>query len=134
MVESKKLSPRHTGPWTVVEVKENGGNFLLRHRNGRKCLVHHDRLSPVLRHPNGSAETITEPATPGDEEHSDTYETPPESPTSSSDESDPDEPNRVPEPSARRYPLRNQTQRQIPGAILYDANSSSSPSSDEEGE
>ena len=130
--ESEKLSPRRTGPWTVVEVKENGRNFLLRHRNGRRCVVHHDRLSPVLRNVKETENNTSAEPTPGNDEFSDAYETPPESLSSSSDESDSNEPDTAPEPTERRYPLRIRTQRQIPGAIPWDENSSSS-SSDEGG-
>ena len=28
--ESAKLCPRRTGPWVIVEVKENGRNFLIK--------------------------------------------------------------------------------------------------------
>ena len=127
--ESEKLSPRRTGPWIVVDVKENGRNFCLKHRNGQRCVVHHDRLSPVRREQNRNDIDLPVRPGPNDDEQS-SYETAPESCSSSSDESDRDEPAAAPAP-ARRYPLRNRTQRQIPGAVMWD---SSSSSSDGEGE
>ena len=50
--ESRKLAPRGTGPWTIVEVKANGRNFVIRSPNGKRCVVHHDRWTPVVHHPN----------------------------------------------------------------------------------
>ena len=129
--ESTKLAPRRTGPWIVVDVKENGRNFRLKHRNGQRCLVHHDRLSPVRRDKNMNDIDSPVRPEPSDDEQS-SYETAPESWSSSSDESDRDEPAAAPEP-ARRYPLRVRTQRRIPGAVMWDSDSSYS-SSDGEGE
>ena len=95
-------------------------------------MVHHDRMSPVTR--DAANDSNAQP-TPGDDrsEH-----TEPGSAATSSDDEDSDDSIAEPEPVAvRRYPQRVRTQRQIPGAILYDPNagsSSGSSPSDLEGE
>ena len=45
--EYKKLSPRRTGPWTVLKKLNNGSNYQIQ-LNGSKDVkvVHHDRISP----------------------------------------------------------------------------------------
>ena len=46
--ENKKLSPRRTGPWTILKKFPNGVNFRIK-RNGssEEKVIHHDRLYPV---------------------------------------------------------------------------------------
>ena len=130
--ESEKLAPRRTGPWTVVEVKANGRNFLIRSRNGKRYVVHHDRLTPLARNDNDN--DVNEPpvVVAADSESSDEYETATggESPESESDDSD----GGVVAENVRRYPLRTRTQREIPGAVRFNPNSSSSSTDDGEGE
>ena len=97
--ESSKLAPRRTGPWSIVEVLPNERNFRLRNRhNGRKIVVHHDRMEPV----RSSTDAVQNEA------------------SSDSDESDNEQP-LIPEPAPRRYPLRERTQRVIPGAVPWSA-------------
>ena len=99
--ESAKLAPRRTGPWRIVQVLPNGRNFKIKHRrNGHEQVVHHDRLQPV-RSPsedNGSSDDVS----------------------SSSDDSENEEPIVEDNPN-RRYPLRVRKQRQVEGAIPWDA-------------
>ena len=48
--ESRKLSPRRTGPWTVIEKLLNGVNFrVCCDRTKEEKIVHHDRLYPVKK-------------------------------------------------------------------------------------
>ena len=51
--ENKKLSPRRTGPWTVVERKENGVTFRIKSGNTEK-VVHHNRMVPIRYYENKS--------------------------------------------------------------------------------
>ena len=44
--ENRKLSPRRTGPWVVVDKMPNGVNFRIRN-NSEEKVVHHDRIYPV---------------------------------------------------------------------------------------
>ena len=46
--ESRKLSPRKTGPWEIIEKLSNGVNFRIKNNStGKSLVVHHDRLIPV---------------------------------------------------------------------------------------
>eukprot|EP00112_Aurelia_sp_Birch-Aquarium-sp1_P020335 Seg5217.3 transcript_id=Seg5217.3/GoldUCD/mRNA.D3Y31 product="Retrovirus-related Pol polyprotein from transposon 17.6" protein_id=Seg5217.3/GoldUCD/D3Y31 len=43
-VENRKLAPRRTGPWKVIQKLPNGVNFEIENSNGEKKVVHHDRI------------------------------------------------------------------------------------------
>ena len=46
--ENRKLSPRKTGPWFIVEKLPNGVNFKVKNESsGIVQIVHHDRLIPM---------------------------------------------------------------------------------------
>ena len=46
--ESKKLSPRKNGPWTVKELLPNGVNFrIMKDSSKHSKVVHHNRMTPV---------------------------------------------------------------------------------------
>ena len=45
--ESRKLAPRKSGPWTIVEKKSNGVNFEIVNSKGESKIIHHDRLVPI---------------------------------------------------------------------------------------
>ena len=115
--ESAKLAPRRSGPWEIIEIKPNGRNFRLKNcHNGRLTVVHHDRIEPIR---SDSVEPRADDETSDDESSDDGYMTP---------DSEPAIPNAEPanqgdDPPAeeRRYPLRERTQRNIPGAIPWDA-------------
>ena len=125
--ESIKLAPRRTGPWTIVEVKADGRNFLIRSRNGKRCVVHHDRLTQVVRHPN-VIDVDPTAVVPADSDSSEEYKT-------ASEGGDSDSDTNVNEGGGgvRPYPLRDRTQKEIPGAVRLNPYYSSS-SSDGEGE
>ena len=131
--ENRKLAPRRGGPWVVVRKLPNGVNFEIKNVATREVkIVHHDRLTPVREHDThqptqlcrGEVPTLHPSATDtesdtesddgtfrGDASHSD-YE------PSSADESSAD--SEVNE-EERRYPSRNRTQRNIPGAVPWSA-------------
>ena len=127
--ESRKLSPRRTGPWTIVEKLPNGVNFrVLCDSSKEEKVVHHDRISPVkgtgvtkrdatssqrnrrTRTPprnevEGLSDFTTDPSS--EEDEGSDYEPSSSDSASSSEEGE------------RRYPTRNRQQRVIPGAVLY---------------
>ena len=108
--ESAKLAPRRSGPWEVIEVMPNGRNFRLKNcQNGRSTVVHHDRMVPVL---SDTVESSDDNEDSDDDSSDDGYMTPDEEPPSPNAEQGAEE---------RRYPLRERTQRNIPGAIPWDA-------------
>ena len=45
--DNRKLSPRRTGLWTVVDKMPNGVNFRIRNNSKEEKVVHHDRIYPV---------------------------------------------------------------------------------------
>ena len=62
--ENKKLSPRKTGPWTIMEKLPNGVNFKIKNDStGVTQNVHHDRLIPVKTDKLGAADGV-HPSTP----------------------------------------------------------------------
>lgn len=46
--ENRKLAPRRSGPWKVVEKLPNGVNFKIKNSKSEVKIVHHDRLSAVV--------------------------------------------------------------------------------------
>ena len=44
--ENRKLAPRKSGPWTVVEKLPNGVNFRIINEKKDTKVIHHDRLIP----------------------------------------------------------------------------------------
>ena len=121
--ENRKMSPRKSGPWTVVKVYANGVNFKIADSLGKTQVVHHNRLYPVnteikqdnapdiiLSDSDESAST-NDVATDREIENIQ-YESPY---LSSEDDTIEDE------PLERRYPLRNREPRVIPGAIPWQA-------------
>ena len=108
--ESAKLAPRRSGPWEVIEVMPNGRNFRLKNcQNGRFTVVHHDRIVPVR---SDTVVSSDDNETSDDESSDDGYMTPDEEPAT---------PNAEPAAQEGRYPQRERTQRNIPGAIPWDA-------------
>ena len=118
--ESRKLSPRRNGPWTIVEKLSNGVNFRVRNDHSREeKVVHHDRLFPVkggvVHHGRDR------PAEPSDHSDSDSDEGSTSEYSPGEDVSS-DEQEHVPAATrADRYPSRNRVQREIPGAIPWSA-------------
>jgi transposase InsO family protein len=127
--ESRKLSPRRNGPWTIVEKLPNGVNFrVLCDSTNEEKVVHHDRISPV----KGTGETRRKVASPVRSRRtrasprnevgvlSDSTTDPSSSEDEDSDyeQSSSDSASSV-EGGERRYPVRNRPQRVIPGAVLY---------------
>ena len=106
--ESRKLSPRKTGPWTIRNKMNNGITFLIENdSNEEKLVVHHDRIERVIPEKTTSEKTTIEDVT-----HD-----------SSSDESDTESSiiETAEIESERRYPQRTRVQRRIEGAIPWDA-------------
>ena len=118
--ESRKLSPRRGGPWTVLQKMPNGVNFRVRcDKSGEEKIVHHDRLYPVNK------ETVDVKPARGPIRHPDQNSSSSDSDDGSdfalslSDFSTDDEqPGTLRTP--RRYPTRVRTQREIPGAVSWD--------------
>lgn len=117
--ENRKLSPRRTGPWKIIEILPNGVNFKIRNESsGITQIVHHDRLTPlkisltndpviITNHPSAdgwsSAESSSEEESILSEVLSDTDEIVNEG------------------GFASRYPTRNRRPRVIDGAIPWSA-------------
>ena len=120
-----KLLPKRSGPWTVISKLPNGVNFRITNDKTRVTkIVHHDRLKAVrnttidLEVPKSdAAENLYEgestdysSSSAASENHSD-Y---------SPSESETDDPDTEPD-ADRRYPIRERRQREIPGALPWDA-------------
>ena len=115
--ETRKLSPRRGGPWTVIEKLPNGVNFKIRNDiTNEKKIVHHDRLSPVKSRtadPDAISDIAPTPRM--------IVNVPSYSSESESEPSDIDEDGGLHTDNAeRRYPQRERTRRQIPGAVSWD--------------
>ena len=123
--ENRKLSPRRTGPWTIVEKLPNGVNFKVSNDSTRAQQVfHHDRLSPVKTSEELDPRAVN-PGTHGTKKNSIRQ---PQRPVTESDETDSDSGDDAgPESSTDsddaepRYPRRVRIPRQIDGAIPWDA-------------
>ena len=102
--ENKKMSPRKSGPWTIIKVYPDNVNFKIVDHSGQTQVVHHNRLSPVK-----TKNTDDEPCyVMSDNESSCRSNDENESVRSSDEENEGD----------RRYPLRTRRrQRDIPGDI-----------------
>ena len=63
--ENRKLAPRKSGPWTIVEKKPNGVNFKIQNEKQTK-IIHHDRLVPykVRAESNGKIEQLRQTSHP----------------------------------------------------------------------
>ena len=119
--ENRKLSPWKTGPWKIIELLPNGVNFKIRNvSNGSKQIVHHDRITPVKSSTEKMKNTVPDAAPDAEITSNET----------SSDESeDNDDVNEMEQVNgddndtgfANRYPVGDRTQRQIEGAIPWDA-------------
>ena len=107
--EHRKLSPRKSGPWKVVERLPNGVTFKIRNTPGKYQIVHHDRLSPCSL---TDIQPKPKQKDGGNQEHAPLY-------TEYSSESDSDDSDLDQEPAVphRRYPARAMHQRVIPGGI-----------------
>ena len=124
--ENRKLAPRRGGPWVVLQKLPNGVNFKVRNVSSNETkVVHHDRLSPFREANNDTSGEQCPVDVSGDEYSSDgetesdithdgssVYE--PSDTSTASDDSDVNE-------ESRRYPARVRVQREIPGAIPWDA-------------
>ena len=136
--ENRKLAPRRGGPWTVVEKLPNGVNFRIRNDNSSETkVVHHDRLSPVRSGVNDFPTIQSRPRVKEQEANNDTYTSSSESSADISDDtsdwdaeqdseqsssdSDSDGDNGDGGAIERRYPQRERVQRNIPGAIPWNA-------------
>ena len=126
--ESRKLSPRRNGPWTITEILPNGLNFKVVNDSSKsEKIIHHDRLSPAKTEsgsmqpskptaPSDSGEAIDEGEVMSHSDSSDDDDDTLGGPINSDDDntdSDTVEP--------RRYPIRDRAPRHIEGAIPWDA-------------
>ena len=124
--ESRKLSPRRTGPWTIVEKLPNGVNFKVSNDSTRAQQVfHHDRLSPVKTSEDLDPRAVN-PGMHGTKKNS--IRQPQRPAVTESDETDSDsgddagpESSNDSDNAEPRYPRRVRVPRQIDGAIPWDA-------------
>ena len=65
--ENRKLAPRRTGLWKVIQKLPNGVNFEIENSNGDKKVVHHDRLVSVVENGFRNQPTIQVPVSPNEE-------------------------------------------------------------------
>ena len=65
--ENRKLAPRRTGPWKVIQKLPNGVNFEIENSNGEKKVVHHDRIVPVVEKGFRNQPTVQEQVSPNEE-------------------------------------------------------------------
>ena len=121
--ETRKLSPRRTGPWTVVRKLPNGVNFeITNDASKEKKIVHHDRLSPAkirVLDSDATSDLVPVPQRTNFPRGNADYSSESESDISDIDadvEFDGNEPAVEP----RRYPRRPRAQRHIPGAVSWD--------------
>ena len=121
--ENRKLSPRRTGPWSIMSKLPNGVNFkIVNDKSHEEKVVHHDRITPVK---GDQASTPIEPSVPllpSSTESNDSDNESSEYDTDSSDyEPDSsDESSADSEPEAgHRYPQRERRQRVIPGTVPW---------------
>ena len=119
--ENRKLSPRKTGPWTVICKKPNGVNFEIENSKKKRKVVHHDRLAPYRhnRFEEGVIDEAVEPTSSND-----LNETHKVSPLGYSEDSSTDsdsEDDTTVQLEQRRYPLRNRRQPQREGYVPWDA-------------
>ena len=122
--ENRKLSPRRTGPWTIVKLYPNGGNFRIENGAGDSLVVHHNRLTPYKPRLQITSPSPLTPDTSMEgsalkEDDTDAEvaeESGTEESSEVSEESDTEESTEAP----RRYPLRRRRQRVIPDAIPWD--------------
>ena len=116
--ENAKLSPRKSGPWTVIKVYPNQVNFKIEDQSGGQKVVHHNRLSPVVGeidesyNEQSSDESDCEHGRSNDE-GGDTSDL--DTNTSDSDA----EANADVNAPERRYPIRERRPRIIPGAVPW---------------
>ena len=114
--ENRKLSPRKTGPWTIIDKMPNGVNFRVRNNaSGQTQIVHHDRLTPRKKHVDPQINIDKGPEMYGssDSDSSDTN-------ICDSNSSDDDHEINIEIPE-NRYPIRNRRQRVIERAIPWDS-------------
>ena len=111
--ESKKLAPRKSGPWTIEEKLGNGVNFKIKRDSTKKeMVVHHDRLIPIRNLPIPASTPVYElSGTDSDDESDDDV----------THQDEPDDDVNHQQINSPRYPRRNRVQRQIEGAIPWDA-------------
>ena len=129
--ESRKLSPRRSGPWTILRKMPNAVNFeIFNPKSKERKVVHHNRLTPAQNsvnvlptnsvwesHAKSQKRKATKPIQRTDDESS-------SSDSSSDEESDgvvtnTDQTENEERP--RRYPLRNRVPRIIEGAVPWNA-------------
>ena len=115
----KKVDPRRSGPWTVLEKFPNKVNFRIREdATGKIKVVHHNRLSPVKSKNDGDTSSAKESGEGGNPSIFTDNESTSSSFQSSSEESENEEEN--PDQETRRYPLRQRQQRIIHEAIPWE--------------
>ena len=122
--ENRKLSPRKTGPWTIICKKPNGVNFEIENSKKKRQVVHHDRLAPY-RHSRFEGGVIDEAVQPTSTSSSNLNGKQEVSPSGysedySSTDSDSEGDDTV-QLQQRRYPLRNRRQPQREGYVPWDA-------------
>ena len=122
-----KLTPKRTGPWTVLTKMPNGVNFqIIIDKSHEKKIVHHDKLVPVKgnKHAMDTSKTRSLPYVniEGDSSDSSTIRTLTDYNDSEYLPSETDSDSSEPElEGRRRYPMRNRTQRNITSAIPWDS-------------
>ena len=114
-----KLAPKRSGPWTVRRKMPNGVTFeIVNNETGVRKIVHHDKLKAV----RGELVEVPDSRNSYDSDDStSSAASDTQSDYSPSEESD-DSNDSIPEPNSnedRRYPVRQRTQRLIPGAIPW---------------
>ena len=121
--ENRKLSARRNGPWAIVRKMPNGVNFEIKNEKTSDIkIVHHDRLSPVKKSKNVVISNNEHAKTTLNDLHIDSdLSSTGSSSASHSDYSigtDSDSESEI-QDNIQRYPDRQRTQREIPGAIPW---------------
>ena len=123
--ENRKLSPRRTGPWTVVSKLPNGVNFrIVNDKSREEKVVHHDRISPFKATPTRIPEhrepvrmpEIDEDNSSDSDYSSSDYEPNPSDDSSADDDAADDAGVQV----EQRYPRRDRERRVLPGTVSWD--------------
>ena len=125
-----KLAPKRSGPWVVLRKMLNGVTFEITNKvSGVTKIVHHDKLKPVRKKSKEAPPASDEPDTDTDSNSTSGESTggwtssaasSVHSDYSASEQSDSEDDFNEPNVE-RRYPLRERTAREIPGAIPWDA-------------
>ena len=118
--ENRKLSPRKTGPFTIIEKLPNGVNFRIKNEaNGSIQNVHHDRLIPFKKATSEHKQANDRSANDSSGDQGNTSESESENEVDVEAEDSDSSENSV--ENSNRYPVRNRQPRIIEGAIPWDA-------------